>query len=59
MGCLPTFDAATGNYVFFIRADGSLSYIVLTNGNLATGTWGTNTGPIAITANAEWVVESK
>lgn len=50
-GVLPTFDIATGDYVFSLRADDNLSYYVLTNVSLTAGSWGTNAGPIAITEN--------
>lgn len=48
-GVLPTFDIATVNYIFSLRADTNLSYYVLTTTDLVLGSWSTNEGPVAIT----------
>ncbi|VGO13956.1 hypothetical protein PDESU_02513 [Pontiella desulfatans] len=47
IGTQPSFDS--GDYLFSIVGDNALQYYVLTTSNLAGGSWGTNTGPVAIT----------
>ncbi|MDF7824185.1 hypothetical protein P4B35_09205 [Pontiellaceae bacterium B12227] len=48
---LPEFDAATGNYTFSVRADDTLTYVVIKTDNLVHGPWVTNTAPVAIIEN--------
>ncbi|VGO13947.1 hypothetical protein PDESU_02504 [Pontiella desulfatans] len=47
IGTQPSFDS--GDYLFSIVGDSALQYYVLTTTNLVEGSWGTNTGPVAIT----------
>lgn len=42
LGTLPRYDAETGRYIYKLVGDDTLTACVLTNGNLVTGSWGTN-----------------
>ncbi|MDZ8117066.1 alpha-amylase family protein [Pontiella agarivorans] len=43
MGIRPVFDASAGGLVYTLVGDDTLTAYVLTNGNLISGSWGTNT----------------
>ncbi|QHI70118.1 hypothetical protein [Tichowtungia aerotolerans] len=42
VGTLPAFDAASGNYIYMLRSDNTLTAHVLTRTNLIYGSWITN-----------------
>lgn len=50
VGVLPSFEASSGNYIFALIGDNTISYSVLTRDDLVLGLWTTN-GPLPITAN--------
>ena len=50
-GTQPTFDAASGEYVYSLIGDNTIQYYVLTNLDLTAGPWGTN-GPMPMTDNS-------
>lgn len=48
----PTFDAATGDYLYSLIGDNSLTATVVTTDNLVTGNWVTNGTPQDITSTS-------